>query len=797
VIVVENNSDPIAHEPTRSSPDPDPWGTNPYSLSAIAERLADVTERGQDVRITVPTSALRSASEHVRGFLSTLRAPAERTPPDGRGRVITVTGEAGMGKTHLLTELMAAATRDNEDAARPGVLSIYVEARKAIDPWQALYKRFMESLPLTVVREHVDRIYTEIVAADLAQSKMTERIAQSLRGGHSRPDAIVQQFSLPTSLYEQRLLETLGERLANPDFALVFSLLRQDHLHDMVGAWLSGFAPTQALQDRGIVEQINTERAALEALTVFTRLFGNEEEGFLLVIDEADKLIPHRALNDSWTSAFRDLLRVFRQTRSLLVLAGLPELYEFLPEDIKQRVGPTISMPALSLPEVREYVLDVHEAYFHERTIAPFTDAALEAIVDAARGVPRMIIRLCGHSFQRHLLEGTAITRDLVADVAREHIGPESADSIREHVAVLLHAIGLDFRPDYLIGEDENSRVDYWIFEPDAPERGMGLSVAGPVLELVDLPQFDALELAVGESEPRIQVLVVVNGRLSSSLQGALRRKLGIPPLVYQRRTFEGSLRAALKGTFGLLAPADQEQPDSLLQQQVVQIDRKQTLAYDYLLQLSRHVDAIRTSSESRLDALKLEIQRMGRGPAGTEDDTGEIEVVGTRQRLPTRVAQLFRDALDSVADVSRVRPLLNETFTAAAQPGPGEHASLTAVRAALRRPGVTAALGVVQVLSSLIQLFQESVSDWFDRTASGVSDADDPDELRRMCRNFDSIYEYLPLSQLDYLRELANLRFDRDDPISGMLRYSDRPDLREILDGFGEEVFREMRSPG
>ena len=65
---------------------------------------------------------------------------------------------------------------------------------------------------------------------------------------------------------------------------------------------------------------------------------------------------------------------------------------------------------------------------------------------------------------------------------------------------------------------------------------------------------------------------------------------------------------------------------------------------------------------------------------------------------------------------------------------------------------------------------------------------------LRAICRNFDSIYEYLPLSKLRPLGEIATTSLVVQDKVAQSTSFLvNDSDVRRMLDRFGDRVFREM----
>jgi type II secretory pathway predicted ATPase ExeA len=86
--------------------------------------------------------------------------------------------------------------------------------------------------------------------------------------------------------------------------------------------------------------------------------------------------------------------------RAVILLAGLPQLNNTLRlgihEPLKQRIVMNYNMDVLSKEEARTYILGKLKGAGCNQPV--FEDNALEAIVNASGGIPRMINKLCNGS---------------------------------------------------------------------------------------------------------------------------------------------------------------------------------------------------------------------------------------------------------------------------------------------------------------------------------------------------------------------------------------------------------------
>ena len=116
----------------------------------------------------------------------------------------------------------------------------------------------------------------------------------------------------------------------------------------------------------------------------------------IIIIDEANYLK---------NSALNDLKILFNfemdsSDKAVVLLAGLPQLNNTLNlnahEPLRQRITMNYNLDGLSKEEAKKYVLDKLKAAGCETQV--FESNALEAIINASNGVPRIINKICNQS---------------------------------------------------------------------------------------------------------------------------------------------------------------------------------------------------------------------------------------------------------------------------------------------------------------------------------------------------------------------------------------------------------------
>lgn len=124
-----------------------------------------------------------------------------------------------------------------------------------------------------------------------------------------------------------------------------------------------------------------------------TRLSVEKRKTPVIIIDEAN-YISSAILND-----FKLLFNfeMDSRDRAVVLLSGLPSLNATLRlsihEPFRQRIIMNYELPALTKEEGRSYILEKLQGAGATRAI--FEDAALEAILNASDGTPRIINNLC------------------------------------------------------------------------------------------------------------------------------------------------------------------------------------------------------------------------------------------------------------------------------------------------------------------------------------------------------------------------------------------------------------------
>ena len=260
--------------------------------------------------------------------------------------------------------------------------------------------------------------------------------------------------------------------------------------------------------------------------------------------------------------------------------------------------------------------------------------------------------------------------------------------------------------------------VLYWL--SPAPNAYIAVVYARSLLLADDVErivtQVNGLRSAVRPG--RFEALLVVNGLVSHAMQDRLGRSIGSRPLVYRQGRFPRSVHEALLQ----------------LERRLVEEGREEDLAElgermrRNLEQQTAHLDEMRRN----LAAMTLEVRPGGTGaPVPTERAVRATPEAEPAEELPGPVRRRFRDALAMLESVTR----------------------RVAGRSVNRRAAATSAdlsvLGCATLVRALTEDFRGAVATWARAATPGTPTEVQLSELRRICREYESAVEVLPVHLL------------------------------------------------
>ncbi|MFF4874910.1 AAA family ATPase [Micromonospora sp. NPDC000668] len=701
---------------------------NPFSPTAVAR----VTEDGTGGS-TVITAAIRDATAQLDDYLRT-----------GDGAVVAVVGDYGTGKTHLAVELLAHTRRVTGAAGR----AIYLDAPG--DTFLSLHRRFLTLLSRDVVRDLLTRYRTDPAGRTTS-----------------------------TDLLVLRLREELAEVTTDPAFGTALAMLLDPATEAAAWDWLSGHPPGPALVAAGVTPSADVEATAVEAMGVLALLYGRRHERFVLVLDELDKILTAGGRPGQETMArLQRLLGVFTSAGAFLVIAGLPDMLHLLSTDVRQRIGPIVRMSALSGADVRTFIRQTQLRALGEARLAPFTVETTEYLANLADGVPRRVIRLCYHLFQRAAQAGTPVTHVMVREVVRVQFDLANRQDVAADVRRVLTQDGWSYQRDHLVGSMRDLPVDFWI---PLEERNAGCCVllTESVLKSEEVDELNRRVVAIRAAVPDSEVVLVVVGHLPAEFAADLAGTFSVEPIVHDPQSFAEDLSGSVKALMRRLEQAIGADALTSVRQRVERIHRQQSNTQRSIEQLSYQLDEIR--GELRQDLA---------GPAGRLSVVPERHdaATGATYPLPGRVARVFVEAITALDQLTGFERRLRDAFaphrvaTVAGADG-GQ-----ALRSLLRSRDVQRAVGTSVVLRRLIEAFREGAEQWYDGHRANPQPTD-LERLDLLCETYDGIAEYLPLFQLDTLSGLAAPGAGGEDGADSADRSRTWSQARSVFDGLGGRV--------
>lgn len=537
---------------------------NPFPASPIA-RLASHGLQG--INIITP------ASQQAMSFADAYVANIHDSTRSNSGRVLAIVGEYGTGKTHLAMTILARIQA--EDISR--VTAVYLDA--PADSFLALYKdRFITKLQRSEIRQLVASYYIEIVATDLESSDLTSSMAKRLRTGDVSVDSVVHRLGLMESDFLQKLNIEIKKVAESEDFGEALSLFLRPEFESTVWDWLNGKEPDPALVERGITRTIDSDSAALEAMGVFAFLYGRSDRRLIIVIDELEKVLSPGSIASSDKAAilaFKKFLEVVGQTNGFLILSGLPDFLESLPQDARQRIGLLVRPTSLSKEDTAKYIQAAQEAVNGKVRLKPFSLDIVQYIVEIGGGNARRILRLCHHAYRAATEASTDITRAMVRDVARDQFEVATREDIEALVSRLLNANGWLFtRGRKWDTKDAVAYSDFWLPVGDS---GLGCSIVitQSVLHPVDAKRLAEQGKLIGKAAPTGSLsLLIVNGYLAENLSETLNRAFDqvINP---SHRDFSDNFEAIIKGMHVRIESEAHEDNLAIIRDRVDQLTRQ------------------------------------------------------------------------------------------------------------------------------------------------------------------------------------------------------------------------------
>lgn len=712
--------------------------------------------------VTIITPAIDEASQAISAYLV--------APEAGGGRVLAITGEHGMGKTYLAQHLLTQAS------ATPGrrVHTMYLLARN--QTFVELYQDFAEQLLKQSSNELLDLvrgIYAAIVAASLRGSELTERLATDLDSGALDPVSVVERYGLAQSDFLGTLQQRLERVTSQPEFSIALTLLLRPEFEASVREWLLGHAPDPLLRERGIGRTLDTEPLALQAMGVFTLLYGHARIPFLLVIDELEQILLRREPDADVMGSFQQLLEIFVRAGGFLMLIGVPESVESLKPGIRQRIGQTVRMRPFTAADASDIIRRSRPGLDGPEGLAPFTPTTIEYLVDLVGGVARTVIKMGHRLYDDAASKGVGVTPAMVRAAVRGEYEVNVSTIVHREIGTVLSASGWPFALDQRIGQP-GVPVDYWVEVGE--DAHCAVIITDAVLDAAAAEGLQERAESLQAEPGRVEIILIATGVLSANWSSRLTDALRSRPLHVDISSFGEDFAAAFKSACDRLVPPTSATDEPGIRSATLdRVVRQQSNVYRLLGQTSSRLEGFRTASDRQFSRILELLQQI------VADQTAQVADPNTRPTLPGDVVGLFVEADASLYQLDNVDTLFRETFRV--ERGP---TALPFRIEQMKSGDILQAVGVGYLLRRLLAAFHDSIGQWYERAVSGEPDPQQWPRLDALCETFDMVVEDLPGLTVDRLGDLTELVASRR---SGRRRSV--PDVERL----GARVKRTLRS--
>jgi hypothetical protein len=363
-----------------------------------------------------------------------------------------------------------------------------------------------------------------------------------------------------------------------------------------------------------------------------------------LFIDEIEKILSFTAAhrpNEGAVLALRKLMEAMSETRAMLVLVGLPEFEQFLPDDARQRIASFIRPSALTTEEIEMYIREANEHASGTDTIDPFTLDTIQYLAEIASGNARKVVRLCYHAWIAANAAESQVTPAMLRDITREHFESTTTTDVIAEIARSIEAHGWLFEQETILAPDESEeRVDFWLPVGEAGS-GIAILITSSVLRESEMQGLvERMTMATAQAPEGVgrKAVLIVNGYVADNLRANLRDSVD-RLIIYRVRGFREDLDAVLLG----------------LRKQLEDLVRENDLAT-----VRQRVDEIARQNRSMDRSLSELLRRgFGRGELQAAVSTGLRAVFGqfasgtvSEEGNYPRIANLFDQALRAIDNV-------------------------------------------------------------------------------------------------------------------------------------------------
>ncbi|TDC82167.1 hypothetical protein [Actinomadura sp. 7K507] len=723
-------------------------------------KVPEVRLGGAGAAVQVETDAVRDVRRLAVDFLTA--RPDVGGDPGNSGRVAAILGEYGTGKSHLAWTLMDEVGRIAW--TRPIVLVVSGQPRDTV---LSIHRRLLAPPGSGTGgwNRSVDSAAGVLLFGTV--EKMVEDLCAGLRrdpgtGSEAPPPVASEELTVDEVWrLHQRLVE-IAE--GDEELAAVLGLVWHRTAGAAAWRWLSGDEHRQVederlLADRGVRSPpVADDVRALRVLRALARLCGWTGGRMVLVLDELHQISPHGG--DGLTEVATTLMELIGwagETGALLVVCGLLDFWEALPQSVRQRVATRIVPSGLMPPQISAYIGAAQRpGESGEAGLRTFSGQAVDELWKITHGHPRRTITLCHHAYE--LADGAGrIGPEQIRKASRSLCAPDTPEHVRDKLFGWCTELG------YHVERFRRHDGSRWQADLKVSSRqGDGqcaLVVSGAVVEdgkLADLRTRASALMGGRRAHPR-NVVLVMAGPLAAAFNEDVE-EVFTRVLHWDGDAFRDDLAATLRSHVSAGDHAG---------------------LYELVLEMRRELG---------------ELKELGKGPVAAPADSLDAEVAWTdpaRRRRFQKAERLCRQALDGLAIAENdVQRFWRDRFQVTAEgvrmrrafASGQRHAALSDVTSytALR------ARGTLALLEDAVREFTVRVRDLL--ADEGKTMPQLRDDLRFLHQNFDH-------SVADVIKLFPGEHEDGRDAGVRLLGV-DRPMLTRYLGDLGKSVYSVVVAP-
>ncbi|MHA2244144.1 MAG: hypothetical protein ACXADY_04190 [Candidatus Hodarchaeales archaeon] len=323
----------------------------------------------------------------------------------GRSGMCMILGDAGVGKTHILSRLRKIAEEQNY---------LFVSIRPLGD-LQRIYGHILQEIMISLRKKGENEEYTplerfvgEMVSHALSDGLPDNPVASSLANSFSQDPMKIYQFK-PEKFYSTNLKKMAINYLANihPDVDIQFLEVLFHTLNPTIRPtafkWLSGIEVSETdLKRLDVPHSINTENRALSIIQTISAL---ARRPILLSFDQLESIYIRFKRDSGIQLLFDSLTNLYNQCSHLLVLAMVQSVVwngsisKDIPEYSRQRIDYITTLERLNpetailLTKARMDTLLLDSGMSLPFPTYPFSDDYITIVNQNTNGNPRLFLR--------------------------------------------------------------------------------------------------------------------------------------------------------------------------------------------------------------------------------------------------------------------------------------------------------------------------------------------------------------------------------------------------------------------